>query len=125
MSWFGPRETTRLEDEAYCLLGLFDIHMPTLYGEGRNAFRRLQEEILKHSKDTTIFAWAGLGLNEQERSCLLAPSPSAFSPMKIMYKPMQLTQDHGSHGRTTVVSPAVWDGRTFLVADELCTGFSP
>ncbi|TFK79656.1 HET-domain-containing protein, partial [Polyporus arcularius HHB13444] len=57
MSWFGQRETTRLEDEAYCLLGLFGIHMPPLYGEGRNAFRRLQEEILKQTTDTTLFAW--------------------------------------------------------------------
>ncbi|TFK82483.1 HET-domain-containing protein, partial [Polyporus arcularius HHB13444] len=57
MSWFRERQTTRPEDEAYCLLGLFDVHMPPLYGEGRNAFRRLQEEIMKQSEDTTLFAW--------------------------------------------------------------------
>ena len=32
------RQTTRIEDMAYCLLGLFDVHMPLLYGEGRKAF---------------------------------------------------------------------------------------
>ena len=42
MSWYGFRETTRVEDEAYCLLGLFDVHLPPLDGEGRNAFRRPQ-----------------------------------------------------------------------------------
>ncbi|KAK4150420.1 heterokaryon incompatibility protein-domain-containing protein [Chaetomidium leptoderma] len=38
MSWAAFRETTRPEDEAYSLLGLFDINMPLLYGEGEHAF---------------------------------------------------------------------------------------
>ena len=33
MSWAARRTTTRLEDEAYCLLGLFDLNMSLLYGE--------------------------------------------------------------------------------------------
>lgn len=33
MSWAGSRKTSWLEDQAYCLLGLFDINMPLLYGE--------------------------------------------------------------------------------------------
>ncbi len=57
MSWAARRVTTRKEDEAYCLLGIFDINMPTLYGEGRKAFQRLQEEIMRQSPDTTLFAW--------------------------------------------------------------------
>ena len=57
MSWAAKRETTRMEDEAYCLMGLFSIYMPTIYGEGRNAFTRLQEEILRTTSDQTIFAW--------------------------------------------------------------------
>lgn len=55
-SWAANRKTTRLEDEAYCLLGLFDVSMPLLYGEGSNAFRRLQDEIIKSGDDLTIFA---------------------------------------------------------------------
>ena len=55
MSWAAGRATTRVEDEAYCLLGIFQVHMPTLYGEGRKAFQRLQE-IIKNSSDTTLFA---------------------------------------------------------------------
>ena len=43
MSWAAGRRTTRLEDEAYCLMGLFDVNMPLLYGEGRKAFSRLQQ----------------------------------------------------------------------------------
>ena len=59
MSWAAHRVTTCLEDQAYCLLGLFDISMPLLYGEGPKAFERLQGEILKLSDDETIFAWKG------------------------------------------------------------------
>ncbi|KAI1132539.1 heterokaryon incompatibility protein-domain-containing protein [Nemania abortiva] len=47
MSWAASRQTTRVEDEAYCLFGIFGIHLPLIYGEGRMAFRRLQEEIIK------------------------------------------------------------------------------
>ncbi|RDX45548.1 HET-domain-containing protein, partial [Lentinus brumalis] len=57
MSWASSRVTTRTEDEAYSLMGIFEVNMPTLYGEGRQAFRRLQEEIMKNSIDTTLFAW--------------------------------------------------------------------
>ena len=57
MSWAATRETTRVEDQAYSLLGIFDINMPTLYGEGQRAFRRLQEEILRRVPDQSIFAW--------------------------------------------------------------------
>ncbi|KAI9859110.1 MAG: hypothetical protein M1813_007066 [Trichoglossum hirsutum] len=46
MSWAAKRQTKREEDEAYSLLGIFDIHMPLIYGEGREkAFVRLQKEI--------------------------------------------------------------------------------
>ncbi|KAK1751051.1 heterokaryon incompatibility protein-domain-containing protein [Echria macrotheca] len=59
MSWASRRRTTRVEDEAYSLLGIFGVFMPLLYGEGRNAFRRLQEELIRTSNDQTIFAWSG------------------------------------------------------------------
>jgi hypothetical protein len=41
MSWASHRETSRVEDITYCLLGLFDVNMPLLYGEGSQTFRRL------------------------------------------------------------------------------------
>ncbi|KAI0330894.1 HET-domain-containing protein [Cubamyces sp. BRFM 1775] len=55
MSWASKRKTTRIEDEAYSLLGIFGVFMPTIYGEGRNAFLRL--EIIKTIPDQSIFAW--------------------------------------------------------------------
>src|SRR5579871_6642511 len=57
MSWASKRETTRVEDLAYCLMGIFGVNMPMLYGEGERAFIRLQEEIMKVSDDHSLFAW--------------------------------------------------------------------
>jgi hypothetical protein len=57
MSWAASRETTREEDIAYCLMGIFDINMPLLYGEGLKAFSRLQQEIMKESTDQSLLAW--------------------------------------------------------------------
>lgn len=60
MSWGAGRITTRPEDRAYSLLGIFHVNMPLIYGEGeQKAFLRLQEEIIKRSVDLSIFAWSG------------------------------------------------------------------
>lgn len=77
MSWAAKRRTTRTEDIAYCLMGLFDINMPMLYGEGEGAFIRLQEEIMRKSDDPTIFAWTSRDYLENDHS-LLARSPLYF-----------------------------------------------
>ncbi|KAI1126278.1 heterokaryon incompatibility protein-domain-containing protein [Nemania abortiva] len=79
MSWAAFRETTRVEDEAYCLLGIFDIHLSLIYGEGRKAFRRLQEEIIKRKADLTIFYWyTPRNDMDAQYTSLFAESPSAF-----------------------------------------------
>jgi hypothetical protein len=57
MRWAAGRQTTRREDMAYCLLGIFNINMPLLYGEGTKAFHRLQEELLKTNPDYSLLAW--------------------------------------------------------------------
>lgn len=54
MSWTARRTTTREEAVAYRLLGIFDINLPLVYGEGANAFLRLQEEIFRRSNDLSI-----------------------------------------------------------------------
>ena len=53
----AKKKTTRIEDTAYCLLGLVDVNMPLLYGEEDKAFRRLQEEIIRTIPVFSIFAW--------------------------------------------------------------------
>ncbi|WAO95884.1 HET domain-containing protein [Fusarium falciforme] len=83
MSWAARRQTARTEDLAYCLLGIFDINMPLVYGEGARAFTRLQEQIIQHTDDQSIFAW---GLHDgikpeagpDTSTSVLAPSPAAF-----------------------------------------------
>jgi hypothetical protein len=78
MSWAWGRETTRLEDIGYCLLGLFDIQMPLLYGEGEKAFIRLQEEILRTIDDYSLFAWGATTSDKSTYRGLLARSPAEF-----------------------------------------------
>ena len=83
MSWASRRETTRVEDRAYSLMGLLDVNMPMLYGEGKKAFQRLQIEISRTSNDQSIFAW---GHNTEfltnsfigRTSNVLADDPSFF-----------------------------------------------
>ncbi|KAI1127615.1 heterokaryon incompatibility protein-domain-containing protein [Nemania abortiva] len=85
MSWAAGRVTKRKEDLAYCLLGIFGITMPMIYGEGERAFRRLQEEITKHIDDDSILAWNfnnNISTNRLEGALpggALAPSPSSFA----------------------------------------------
>jgi hypothetical protein len=82
MSWASNRQTKRKEDMAYCLLGIFDVNMPLIYGEGEKAFRRLQEEIIKHSNDLSIFLWdpaLGNSANVPTYVGILAKSPVQFA----------------------------------------------
>ena len=76
MSWASQRATTRPEDIAYCLLGIFDVNMPLLYGEGQKAFIRLQEEIIKVSDDHSIFVWKSVP--PLRNYGMLALSPETF-----------------------------------------------
>jgi len=80
MSWAVGREAERPEDTAYSLLGLFDVEMPLLYGEGQQkAFLRLQKTIIADSDDQSIFAW-DIGSHFQEYSGgLLATSALCFA----------------------------------------------
>lgn len=78
MSWVANRATTRDEDMAYCLMGLFDISMPILYGEGLSkAFRRLQEDIIKQSADESLFVHDRVIIGSRHH--ILAESPKCFA----------------------------------------------
>ena len=79
MCWASHRLTTRIEDIAYSLMGIFDVNMPILYGEGEKAFTRLQEEIIKTSDDESIFAWADPNASYASYRGMLARSPQEFS----------------------------------------------
>ena len=76
MCWASHRQTTRPEDRAYSLMGIFDINMPIMYGEGlEKAFFRLQREICNGTSDQSIFAWYH---SDRISYRLLADSPDCF-----------------------------------------------
>lgn len=84
LSWAAHRQVAREEDETYCLLGIFDVNMPMLYGEGRQrAFFRLQAAIYSSTLDHSLFLssmspyW---GFQP-----LLADCPARFCPKKDFY----------------------------------------
>jgi hypothetical protein len=101
MSWASKRKTSRAEDVAYCLMGIFDLHMPLVYGEGESkAFKRLLHELVRVSSAShTLLAW---GLDSKGRveptldhtrifpwphtpRPVLAPSPEVFSRLSVLY----------------------------------------
>lgn len=90
MSWVAGRKTTRLEDMAYSVMGIFNISMPLLYGEGPKAFTRLQEEIMQVTDDQSVFAWSEADTkgayrgDNGEGNGLLAFSPSFFASSSSM-----------------------------------------
>ncbi|KAF1993910.1 HET-domain-containing protein [Amniculicola lignicola CBS 123094] len=89
MSWAARRTTTRLEDRAYSLMGIFGVNMSLIYGEGCRAFIRLQEEILRSQEDHTIFAWCTgpfklFGNGNGNIRSILADSPSCFNDHEWM-----------------------------------------
>ncbi|KIV76926.1 hypothetical protein PV11_08775 [Exophiala sideris] len=78
MSWASKRVTSRPEDIAYCLMGIFNVNMTMIYGEGEKAFIRLQEEIMKDSDDESIFAWRDKNAPSNALTGLLATHPRMF-----------------------------------------------
>ena len=93
MSWAAKRKTTRSEDLSYCLMGLFNVNMPLLYGEGSRAFWRLQEHIISQSDDESILAW-----KNDSPDAALADDPSffrncgnIFTTTRVSRLPMEIT----------------------------------
>lgn len=90
MSWASHRTTSRAEDRAYSLMGIFNVNMAIRYGEGgEKAFRRLQEHIFSRVDDLTIFAWDHTApiANPSGTSSLFARSPAVFSGSTHIEKP--------------------------------------
>jgi hypothetical protein len=78
MSWMAHRRTTRIEDVAYCMLGIFGVSMSLLYGEEDKAFLRLQEEIAKNGEDHSLFVSSNSYRSVSMTRKMLAASPSDF-----------------------------------------------
>jgi hypothetical protein len=139
MSWASRRNTTRPEDMAYCLMGIFNVNMPLLYGEGgTKAFIRLQEAIIQgrclvlqgqtfgiltqrpEIDDQSILCWKSPspGLPDQLHG-LLAPSPHCFQfsawavplPSSTEIEPASKT----SRGLRVQLQPRYFDGRLLAI----------
>lgn len=108
-NWAADRETTRVEDKAYSLLGLFNLAMPTLYGEGTEAFQRLQESLLAITDDQTLLCYRpGEWLVYNNRP--FATSPDQFLPN------VEGLRDYAAH------QPMVRTNRGLELDVELCKG---
>ncbi|KAK7918386.1 HET-domain-containing protein [Apiospora marii] len=82
MHWASWRQASRIEDEAYSLLGIFDVNMPLLYGEGEKAFQRLQHKILKQSEDCTLLLWN----SDAARDLIAWDDKTVWEPQPILAK---------------------------------------
>jgi hypothetical protein len=107
MSWAAKRETTRIEDKGYCLMGLFEVNMPLLYGEGDKAFIRLQKEIINAFNDFSIFAWhtalRDAPLRYPGSRGILAPSSGSRGMLALSPRVFETCSD---------VSPSNHDGQS-------------
>ncbi|KIL89272.1 hypothetical protein FAVG1_07666 [Fusarium avenaceum] len=111
--------------------------MPLLYGEGKNAFLRLQEEIMKRSDDQTLLAWSHQE-DDPEDLGVLATSPAAFSecrefvacdvgtltpPFQITNKglviEMPISSDGFEHGKYGVLQCGIRQDPTTMIAIPL------
>lgn len=103
LSWASNRETTRNEDMACCLMGLFQVNMPLLYGEGRSkAFFRLQREILENTHDQSILAMGRIDLWQGESNTALATRPDQFPTSGVV----RLRQDSTIVARPNTSHPS-------------------
>ena len=105
LSWAANRKTTRPEDIAYCLLGLFGITLPLSYGEGgQSAFYRLQEEIIKTTVDASIFVWG-------------KPHTVKMSD-RVQNIVASLERQHGDHREPHAISAGDITHRPYLLASS-------
>ncbi|KAI6080838.1 heterokaryon incompatibility protein-domain-containing protein [Hypoxylon rubiginosum] len=80
MSWAANRKASKPEDLAYSLLGIFNVHLPMIYGEGlRSAFHRLQQAITMTTSELSIFGWSARNFPNNNISNIFANSPADFA----------------------------------------------
>ena len=84
----STRETTRVEDAAYSLLGIFSMSLPITYGEGDKALGRLLSQLLASSGDMSILAWTGR--SGSFNSCLPS-SITVFNQLPTSHIPLPIS----------------------------------
>lgn len=103
MLWAVNRQTKREEDRAYSLLGIFNVSMPLIYGEGaEKAFERLEEELFKrfrkHHLDELSHVSHGFNSAKRLKTMSSQPSsvPSGHNPNFLHHGP-PIDSEHGMH----------------------------
>lgn len=121
MSWAAERTTSVPEDMAYCLLGIFDINMPMIYGQGSKAFMKLQEGIVKGSDDQSILAWQDN--TDAAPSGVFASSPAFFrhcGDVVLAKTPMHAPLSITNFGLATKLPLIQVDPRGIAIAQLNC-----
>jgi hypothetical protein len=125
MAWAGNRATSKEEDIAYCLMGILNVRIPLMYGEGHEAFIRLQKEIINTLDDDSVLAWnpdvgnpelidtqqdySSLGIFAKHpsffsRSANLRHSGSNLKPWQMTRRGLQLCESRWKN-----IRPQVWN----------------
>ncbi|KAG1816705.1 WD40-repeat-containing domain protein [Suillus subaureus] len=115
LQWASNRDTTREEDIAYSLFGIFDVNLPVIYGEKRQkALGRLLQEVIAHSGDITALDWVGQSSNFN--SCL----PAEISSYKALPCTLPSLSEHDMQ-----ISVSTLRNNIVAVesASKLCTTF--
>jgi hypothetical protein len=126
MSWASDRETTRTEDKAYSLLGIFGVNLALIYGEGEKAFYRLQEEIMKETYDQSIFAWSLAQPRIPDKyynraDSVLARNPSYFRQSRnVVRRPGELDAHAMTNKGVKIQLPVIWMPDGSLAAILCC-----
>ena len=123
LRWAAKRNTKRKEDQAYCLLGIFDIFIPLIYGERDHAFVRLKEEIMKRSSKTNTTDCGQARDKTDFARCFSTPHPRALDSDRPCQSAIHRTERSSSRVRrhrprrhneplesNAVSHYAVWDG---------------
>jgi ankyrin repeat protein len=113
--------TSRVENIAYCLLGIFDVTMSMIYGEESRAFLRLQQEIMKNTGDTSILAW-GFGDTADEESSRETTRPVNSQRMLSAGALASSPSDFANSGHITVQNRGTFLSSQFDLSDGRLLG---
>ncbi|KAK5725247.1 hypothetical protein LTR17_013116 [Elasticomyces elasticus] len=125
LSWASGRVTHRPEDQSYALLGILEVNMCLSYGEGQNAFVRLQEQLVMKGNGLTVLAWTSQ--DPMHRSHLFASSPADFASSSNIEAATSMANNAeyslnnvGLTGRFPVLEHDCSNGKTIILIPLYC-----
>ncbi|KAI6043476.1 hypothetical protein EDC04DRAFT_708802 [Pisolithus marmoratus] len=92
LQWASTRHTTRVEDVAYSLFGIFQVSLPIIYGEtAQGALGRLLAEVISQSGDVSVLDWVG------EASPFHSCFPTSLTPYQAAPRMQSAPSDPSNH----------------------------